>query len=197
MIGITQRLEQNTNYYEIRECLSLEWGKFLCDLDFVPLSYSKPIEKYKFNAIIFSGGNDLSHLNPNTLSNIRDNYELEIIKYCIEFKIPIFAVCRGAQHLAYHFKSILQKKPNHANQNHKINFNNEIYEVNSFHHYCITKAGRNLEILAQSNDGTIEAFRHTSLPFFGIMWHIEREEKLSIPSKIIWNLFLEQIKVDI
>lgn len=197
MIGITQRLEQNKNYYEIRECLSLEWGKFLYDLDFIPLSYSKPIEKYKFNAIIFSGGNDLFYLNPNTLSSIRDEYELKVIEHCIKLKIPILAICRGAQHLAYYFNSKLQKIDNHINKNHKINFNNEIYEVNSFHNYCIKKIGNNLEILAKANDGTIEAFKHKTLPFFGIMWHIEREITMSTPSKIIWNLFLEKIKDDI
>lgn len=194
MIGITQRLEQNMNYYEIRECLSIEWGQFLYNLDYIPLSYSKPIEKYKINGIIFSGGNDLSSLNQNTLSKIRDSYESTIIEYCAKNKIPIFGVCRGAQHLAYKFNSKLHSIDNHVNKNHRINFNNKTYEVNSFHNYCITKIGDGLEILATAEDDTIEAFKHKELPFFGIMWHIEREKSLSIPSIQLWDLFLKAIK---
>lgn len=194
MIGITQRLEQNSTYYEIREALSLEWGELLSDTDFIPLSYTKPIEKYNINGVIFSGGNDLSHLNPNNLSILRDKYEKNIIKYCIKSNIPILGVCRGAQILAYYFKSTLQKMPNHVNKQHTIKFKNQTYKVNSFHNYCITKLGNTLEITAKADDDTIESFKHKKFPIFGMMWHIEREKILSIPSRDILESFLQNIK---
>ena len=195
MIGITQRLEQNSTYYETREALSIEWGKLLSDIDFIPLSYAKPIEKYKnINGVIFSGGNDLSHLNPNNLSILRDEYEKNVIAYCIKSNIPILGVCRGAQILAHYFNSTLQKMPNHINKNHQIKFKNKIYEVNSFHSYCIIKLGDNLETLAIANDNTIESFKHKELPIFGMMWHIEREKILSKPSKDILETFLKNLK---
>ena len=194
MIGITQRLEQNSTYYEIREALSLEWGELLSDVNFIPLSYTKPIEKYNINGIILSGGNDLSHLNPNNLSILRDKYENNVIKYAIESNTPILGVCRGAQMLAYYFDSTLQKMPNHVNKNHTIKFQDETYKVNSFHNYCITKLGEKLQILATADDDTIESFRHKDFPIFGMMWHIEREKILSTPSKEILESFFKYLK---
>ena len=52
-------------------------------------------------------------------------------------------------------------------------------EVNSYHAYSITECPKGFEILALSEDGEIEAIRHSSLPFEGWMWHPEREIKFS------------------
>ncbi|RAX51937.1 gamma-glutamyl-gamma-aminobutyrate hydrolase [Helicobacter sp. 16-1353] len=196
-IGITQRLEKNSSYYEIRECLSLEWGKFLRDIDFIPLSYSIPFKKYqhRIQAVIFSGGNDLYKLNNNELSHIRDNYEKEIIKYCINTNTPLLGICRGAQILSDYFNSTLNPLPNHIAINHDIVLESRIYSVNSYHNFCITRLGSDLLPLAIAKDGSIEAFKHSKLPIFGIMWHIEREKIQTLPSKIIWENFLKEIKI--
>ena len=77
-IGISQRLIENSNYFEIREALSLEWGEFfLQHLNGylpLPLSYEIPFVEYaqrlngKLNGIILRGGNDLNILNANQIS---------------------------------------------------------------------------------------------------------------------------------
>lgn len=194
-LGITQRLEENPSYYEIREALSLEWGKFLKDINFLPLSYEVDINKYKnkINAFIFSGGNDLYIINENKLNKIRDNYEEIIIKHCITNKIPLLGICRGAQFISSYFNSSISTLPNHITKAHKIIFENKSYFVNSYHNFCITKLSNSLEAIAFGEDSSIEAFKHRELPIFGIMWHIEREITRTIPSKIIWEYFLKEI----
>ncbi|VEJ52668.1 Putative amidotransferase (Type 1 glutamine amidotransferase-GATase1) [Campylobacter insulaenigrae] len=73
-IAISQRLISNESYYEERECLALDWGKFfkenLQDFLPIPLSYELEFEKYQslVSAVILSGGNDLYFLNKNDLS---------------------------------------------------------------------------------------------------------------------------------
>ncbi|PAF45187.1 gamma-glutamyl-CDP-amidate hydrolase [Helicobacter sp. 11S02596-1] len=198
MIGITQRLEENPSYYEIREALSCEWGEFFGDRDFLPLSYSVPFERYahKINAVIFSGGNDLFTLNPHPLNQKRDSYETKIIRYCLTNKLPLLGVCRGAQMIAHFFGATLQAKNHHITPAHPITLtqNNTTYEVNSYHQFAITHLSDDLIALATAGDGSIEAYKHISLPIFGMMWHIEREKSRSLPSQMIWEKFLKEVK---
>ena len=42
-----------------------------------------------------------------------------------------------------------------------------------------------------AQDNTIEAFRHKTLPFYAIMWHIERENGLN--NKAILEAFKSEI----
>ncbi|WP_261798075.1 gamma-glutamyl-CDP-amidate hydrolase [Campylobacter peloridis] len=196
-IGITQRILENQSYFELRECLSLEWGEFfnknLKDFLPLPLSYEIDFKKYTpfLNAVILSGGNDLYTLNKNELSKKRDKYENNIINYCINNNLPLLGICRGAQMIASFFNSTLSKCQNHI-QNHDIFLNKKTINVNSFHNFAIDKLGSELEILAKAKDNTIEAFKHKNLNIYGIMWHIERTNGLN--EKEIFNQFLGSIK---
>ena len=46
--------------------------------------------------------------------------------------------------------------------------------VNSCHHQIIGRLGTGLEALQRAEDGIVEAFRHKTLPVWGIQWHPER-----------------------
>ena len=58
------------------------------------------------------------------------------------------------------------------------NFCSSYSIVNSFHRWGITKAdlSSNLRSIALAEDGTVEAVAHLELPWFGVMWHPERDE---------------------
>ena len=197
-IALTQRLEKNKNYNEMREILAQDWGLFfqknLSNFLPLPLSFEIPFENYsnKIKAVILTGGNDLSIFNPSEENIVRDNYEKDLIQHSIHFKMPILAVCRGAQLLAYYFKSEIKKIENHVGNHFVKDIENRIFEVNSFHHYAITKLGKSLKPCAWAEDKTIEAFCHKALPFYAIMWHPERENGLNNTN--ILKTFLSEIK---
>ncbi|TXE88344.1 gamma-glutamyl-gamma-aminobutyrate hydrolase family protein [Campylobacter volucris] len=183
-IAISQRIIKNNTYFELRECLALEWGEFfnknLQNFLPLPLSYEIDFKKYarSISAVILSGGNDLYEFDKNDISKKRDEYESNIIAYCIKNDLPLLGICRGAQMIASYFKSHFIKCENHI-QNHDIYIKNKKINVNSFHNFAIDKLSDEFEILARANDNTIEAFKHKNLNIYGIMWHMERQNGLN------------------
>lgn len=187
-IAITQRLVRHDSYNELREVLSTEWGAlFGAEFSaFLPLPLCVEIDFTRYeNAIsgcILSGGNDLSIFNDAQENKIRDEYERQIITRCVKLQIPLLGICRGAQVLAQYFGSEIKPCQNHIGAHNVREVSNSLgneFSVNSFHNYAITNLGADLECLAVANDNSIEAFKHKSLPFFALMWHIERENGLN------------------
>ena len=184
-IVITQRLIENQEYYEMREVLSLDWGKFFATQEIfqgflpLPLSYGIDFTKYadKLCAVILSGGNDLSCYNDTMPSMMRDRYEIGIIEYCIQNRLPLLGICRGAQIIAHFFNSTIESCIGHVGQ-HAIYQGDETFIANSFHNYMITQIPSNLIVLATAKDTSIESFKHKTLQIYAIMWHIERENGL-------------------
>lgn len=183
-IGISQRLEKAVNYNEIREALSIEWGEFfalnLTPFLPLPLCVKMPLKSYEKNlkGVILSGGNDLSKFNKNAENSLRDSFENELLKFCIENKTPLLAVCRGAQFVAEFFGSKLEICDNHIGEHEIYDEKGVKFRVNSFHKYKITHLGEDLKCLATAQDKSIEGFCHKSLPIFAMMWHIERKNGL-------------------
>ena len=52
-------------------------------------------------------------------------------------------------------------------------------ETNSFHKFGLADCPQDFEVLATTEDGNLEAIRHSILPWEGWMWHPEREAKLA------------------
>ena len=184
-IAITQRLVRHDSYNELREALSIEWGA-LFGAEFgaflpLPLCFEIPFTRYEnaINGCILSGGNDLNIFNNKEENKIRDEYEKNVIERCIKRRIPILGICRGAQVLAYFFGSEIKPCQNHIGTHLVRDKWGDEFRVNSFHNYAITHLGADLECLAVAEDNTIEAFKHKSLPFYALMWHIERENGLN------------------
>lgn len=197
-IGISQRLICNESYFEERETLALDWGRFFSDYfeSFLPLplSYEVDFSRYEpyLSGVILSGGNDLNALNPNELSFKRDEYEKQIVRQCFKKNLPLLGICRGAQLIADFFNSSLKSCENHIGE-HKITLiNGKELVVNSFHNYGVSKLGQDLEPLAFAKDGTVEAFKHKRAKIYALMWHIEREGGLSEES--ILKQWLRDVK---
>ena len=189
-IAITQRLTENDSYYEIRECLDINWGKLLKALDFCPViipyeyDFETVFENIKPDGIILSGGNDLNRISPSPINKKRDNFEKKIIEYSVSRKLPLLGVCRGMQIIADYFGCDFYRVSNHAGTSHKITAENgskfyneikELKEVNSFHNYAVQNLSNALTVSAFSEDNTIEAIENKEYKIFGQMWHPERE----------------------
>lgn len=186
--AITPRLTNIESYNETRDCLDINWYKFIRTCGAVPFvlptdpSAVSIIEELQPDGIIFSGGNDLSSISDNEESRLRDSHEKNILKHCIEKEIPVIGVCRGMQLIGEYFNAALKPIEGHVAKKHKINTffplsskKAELVDVNSYHNYSLEKVPSDFKVLAETENGTPEAMLHSSLPIAAIMWHPERE----------------------
>ncbi|WP_440651965.1 gamma-glutamyl-gamma-aminobutyrate hydrolase family protein [Candidatus Pelagibacter sp. HIMB1495] len=193
-IAVTQRLLLNENYYEVREALDVNWGKFFKKINFLPIilpiefDHKRYFNSVKIDGIILTGGNDLNNVNKNKLSLKRDIFEKKLIKYCIKKRIPVFGMCRGMEIIGDFFGANFKRVKNQVGIRHSLDINkkskyfnelNKISTVNSFHNYAIDKMPSDLIVSARSNSGIIKAIEHKKYKIFGQMWHSEREKFLN------------------
>ena len=192
---VTQRLDQNHSYYEIRQGLDIKLTEYIYACGFMPIivpfikDVAEFIKQTKPAGLILSGGNDLTQINPiNNLSIIRDNLELQTIQICDDLQIPILGICRGMQLILSVFDQKFKPLKDHVATRHSIKLKNNSllshylsgqYVVNSYHNYgllnCTNKC---IEILGRcEHDNSIESIKHKTKNIYGIMWHPEREKK--------------------
>ena len=119
-------------------------------------------------AFVLSGGNDIGQ------SEERDLTEGWLLDYAKIHHSPVLGICHGMQVMGNYEGAELRQIKGHVRTRHCIS--GEISgEVNSFHNSSIKSCPDNFEVLANSEDGEIEAICHRSLPWEGWMWHPERE----------------------
>lgn len=136
----------------------------------------------------------LEEINPR-----RDDSDVFLLKALLEEDKPTLATCRGMQLtnvlsggtlyqdiMVQHPTDIIHRDPNKkVFVKHEINVfpdnilaegfgKNGNVEVNSWHHQAVKDLGKNLEVLAEAPDGTIEAIRRTDKKYFlGLQFHPE------------------------
>lgn len=205
--AVSQRVVEVPGYGEFRDCLDQQWAPWLYSLGLlaVPVPNRLPsaeewIRHLQPNAIILTGGNDLAldaydrsvtDRGKTDASRERDETEAALIRYAIEYRIPVLGCCRGMQFLHAYFggRLTLLKSPlvTHVGQEHPAAIvDNQfrslapdgIISVNSFHNYGIarhTLSGPLVPFAISLPDDTVEGFFHRELPLIGIMWHPERK----------------------
>lgn len=123
-----------------------------------------------------------------------DILQLQALEYAVREKKPVLGICKGMQVINVFFGgTILQDMPNAASHRYLATgdqmhdttilpdtFLSSLYGeslvVNSAHHQCIEKLGKELVIAQYAHDHTPEALYHKSLPVYGVQWHPERLE---------------------
>ena len=131
------------------------------------------------------------------ISPRRDSHEMEFITHVIEkTEIPVLGICRGHQlinialggslYQDMRFEGMEDHFYLNSPMNHPIHdievmkgsrlsavSNGTNLRVNSYHHQCIKKLGKNLTVTA-SHKNIIEAVEHTGERFMmGLQWHPE------------------------
>lgn len=150
--------------------------------------------------VIFSGGNNISSDFITSLSNNlcnlppvsdealeRDKMELTLLQGSLEFDWTIIGVCRGMQMLNIFHGGCISSIARHVGILHEVCFEKHIHtllgsnfnevDVNSFHNFGIANKdlAKHMTVWARATeDDSIEAFSHDTLPHYGIMWHPER-----------------------
>jgi len=168
------------------------------------------IDKYfdDVSGVLLPGGADINPFlykeekrdNTQKSNNMRDEFEIYLIKKAIEKNLPILGVCRGIQILNVYFGGTLYqdlkidmknsiKHDCHADGprsllSHKVSILEDslLYrilgtsdiEVNSLHHQGIKNIGDGLVEVSFSSDGLIEAIEKPDYKYLvGVQWHPE------------------------
>ncbi|MDR0681479.1 MAG: gamma-glutamyl-gamma-aminobutyrate hydrolase family protein [Dysgonamonadaceae bacterium] len=159
----------------------------------------------------------------------RDRSDIQLVRRAAEKQIPVLGICRGHQIINVAFGgNLIQDIPSQAPES-KINHNHpengeigthsvtiksgsalhriikkENISVNSFHHQSIKTVAPGFEIVAQSEDGIIEAIEpENGKSVLGVQWHPERmvtannDTMLSIFRQIISDAELYRIAKEI
>lgn len=181
IILYTQRVEIVSGYGERRDCADQNIARFIeaCGYLPVPVPNIPSITKYMVEqlrpvGLVLTGGNSLTKYGGDAPE--RDQVERELLKLALQFDIPTYGFCRGMQVIADYFGCELEQIQGHVAVRHEVHGKLGTMEVNSFHNQACCKAVSSLTVLAQAEDGVIEAIRHKEKPVLATMWHPEREE---------------------
>ena len=131
--------------------------------------------------IVLSGGETIG------VDVERDSFEFEVLEVASQYHFPVLGICRGMQIMGKYFGQGLSNLEDHAGTRHAIDIEDN-FEVNSYHNFGFTQVFAPFEVLAKANDGSVEMFHHQLLPWLGVMWHPERENRKK------WRNVLEWIK---
>jgi putative glutamine amidotransferase len=162
------------------------------------------ISKYvtQFDGLVLIGGPDIPpaaygqkpHETVKPLTQLRYDFESQLIAEWLQTKKPILGICLGMQFTnVVRGGSLIQDIPSqvdnpvaHRGKNswHKVKIENnsllgKILSANepnvySNHHQAVKDLGKNLKVIACSSDGVIEALQRTDGPFgLFVQWHPE------------------------
>ena len=188
-IGLTMRIDNNSEYDEPRNAISQDWINLVTKLGFTPILIpnlvtltEKQLDELGFEALIMtSGGNTNieSSGKINAYCDARDVTESLVFNYALKRGFPILGVCRGMQFIYKFYGGSLYELNNksHVNVLNEIELNNgEKRKVGCYHDIICSRDSvpKELKIWATSSDGNIEGIEHKTEKVLGIQWHPER-----------------------
>lgn len=181
IVFYTQRVESVSGYGERRDCADQKIPRFIEACGYLPVPVSnipsivkRMVEQLRPVGIVLTGGNSLTKYGGDAPE--RDRVERMLLDLALQYDIPVYGFCRGMQVIADYFGCGLEQVQGHVAVRHEVQGKLGAMEVNSFHNQACRKAVSSLTVLAQAEDGVIEAVRHKEKPVLATMWHPEREE---------------------
>lgn len=181
----TQRVEVIEGYGERWDCADQNIPRFIEACGYLPIPLpniksiaAKMVEQMQPEGIILTGGNSLVKYGGNAPE--RDETEKSILHIALERDIPVYGFCRGMQVILNYFGCELEQVQEHVAVRHRIFGKLGELEVNSFHNQACCHIKSPLEVLAETEEGVIEAVRHKEKHILGTMWHPERENPFQL-----------------
>lgn len=176
----TQRVEIVKSYGERRDCADQNIPRFIKACGYLPVPVpniwkiaASMLEEIKLAGIVLTGGNSLVKYGGDAPE--RDDMEKCMLEYALEHGIPVYGFCRGMQVILDYFDCRLDEVEGHVAVQHKISGDIDGL-VNSFHNQACFHVNQPLNVLAQTEDGVVEAVCDREKHLLGTMWHPEREQ---------------------
>ena len=129
-------------------------------------------ETIEFDCLVLTGGPD---------SIERHLTEDLLFKHAEKLNKPIIGFCHGAFAVNDLTGGTNGHIKDHWQTEHSICMEDGIYMVNSFHGQSIETIGKDMEVVALSDDDSIEAIKHKYKFIYGIVWHPERMKNPVLP----------------
>ena len=181
IVAVSQRVDHSPERNETRDALDQSLAAFVAICGHVPVPVPNALGEARREwlamvhpeAIVLSGGNDIGQCRE------RDLTESLLLDYASRHHRPLLGICRGMQMMAHWAGIGLRPVHGHTRTRHRLC--GEITgEANSYHGFSLTACPDCFRVLAESEDGEIEAIRHLSLPWEGWMWHPDRERQFML-----------------
>lgn len=189
VVAVTQRIDHVAGRAEWRDALDQRLIRWLGAADLVPVAVpnslldagpdglNRWLASTRPGAVVLSGGNDVGE-RPD-----RDATESHLLSWAQAERRPLLGICRGLQMMAAWAGAKLVNVEGHVRTRHDLRASTAADQwpgnVNSYHDWGFSTCPKNFEVLARATDGTIEAMKHSTLPWEGWMWHPEREQVFS------------------
>lgn len=149
----------------------------------------------------------------------RDSMEMLVLNICMRKNKSILGICRGIQFINVAlggslYQDLPSQHPSNVEHNQRPPYNNPIHEVvltndsplykclqvdklqvNSCHHQSIKEISTQLQVMATSPDGLIEAVYMPTYKFlWALQWHPEFSYDIDINSQKIFKAFIDSMK---
>ncbi|MBT5491331.1 C26 family cysteine hydrolase domain-containing family [bacterium] len=192
---MSMRVTEASNYNEKRNSIAFDYIEYFEKLGYlvqlIP-NNSKNINNYfdkEVKVVVLTGGNNVNpklYKSEDKLTDVyiqRDITEKKLLKKAIKKDISVLGICRGFHFInIYYSGKITHNIKNHVNKNHKLISKKELLnskKTNSFHNQGVSSddLAKDLQVLAKSEDGFIEAFRYKKNKVLALQWHPERQNK--------------------
>lgn len=175
------------------------YERFLSENSFEPFTTTTPGKIACCDGLVLPGGGDITpaFFGEHNRGSRNIDTELDILQFqaldlCLIHRLPVLGICKGMQliNIAFGGSFTQDMKDSHSH----FSSDGDLYHptviepdsplyplygaeaiVNSAHHQCIKRVGRNLRVIQYSApDGCPEALIHETLPILGLQWHPER-----------------------
>jgi len=191
-IAVSTRLSSAIDYREERDSISRDWIKLFSNLSInnyilLPNIKTDLLGEYcnyhSVNGFLLTGGDHIGQ------DLMRDRLEIAALNLASARSLKVLGICRGMQIISSFFGGTQKAISGHLGTKHTINDTTSRC-VNSYHTLAIDNLPECFKVIYRSNDNSIESISHKILPWYGCMWHPERDEIIHpMDKKIIRSLF--------
>lgn len=172
-IAISQR--EITIRTTVYDCLERGWYNLLNKHEIIPIPNDYEYDISSTDCLILSGGET---------TEAREFTETYCFSQAVNKGIPVIGICHGAFVLNRWFDGTNSAVLGHDQLNHKVFLEEQWQTVNSYHRIKIEKLADEFRVLAVDDNSNVEAFKHETLPIWGLVWHPERMATPVLPTDL-------------
>ena len=141
----------------------------------IPVPNIIKVPECDYDCLVLTGGPD---------SIARNRTENLLYEDAINKGKIIIGICHGAFVINDICNGINGRIEGHVDADIKIKMEGGEHLVKCYHSQSIEKLADNFVAVAHDGEGNIEAFKHDTLPIYGIVWHPERMTVPVLPSEV-------------